>query len=58
MPVKFAGGTFLQVLLGAGDVVARGQIRDDLLSDPTSREQTCLGVGEAPLQVRHHAVVS
>ncbi len=58
MPMQLPKCAFLQVLLGRGDVVALRQIRDYLLPDPTTVEDACLGVAEAPLQIGHDAVVS
>ena len=57
VPVELADGTLLQMLLGGRDVVAGGEIGDDLLPDPAAVEQPGLGVGEAPLQVGNDAVV-
>ena len=57
MPVKFASRALFQMLLSTGDIMTGGEIRDDLLSDPAALEKPGLGIGEAPLQVRHHAVI-
>ena len=51
VPVQLANAAFGQVLLGTGDVVAGGQIGDDLLSDPATGQLAGLGVGEAPFEV-------
>lgn len=48
---------FPEVLLCGRDVVALRQVLDDLLADPAAIEDARLGVGEAPLQVRHEAAV-
>lgn len=50
-------GPLLEVLLGGSDVVALRQVLHDLLADPAAVEDAHLGVGEAPLQVGHDAVV-
>jgi hypothetical protein len=57
VPVHFAEAVLGQVLLGAGDVVAGGQVGDDLLAHPAARELTGFGVGEAPFEVRDGAGV-
>lgn len=57
MPVKLADRALAQVLLRAGNVVARGQVGDDLLAHPAAFEDARLGVGEAPFQVGHGAGV-
>jgi hypothetical protein len=49
MPVQLTDSTFLQVLLGTGDITALRQILDDLLADPAAWKEPCLGVGETPL---------
>lgn len=51
MPVQLSDGTLLEVLLGAGDVLAGGEVGDDLLAHPAAIEQTGVGVGEGPLQI-------
>lgn len=51
MPVQFANAAFGQVLLGSGDVFARGQVGDDLLAHPAAGELAGFGVGEAPLEI-------
>ena len=56
--MEFTKSTFLQVLLSSGNVVTLRQIRDDLLTDPPAIEQSCLRVGEPPLEVRYHTIVS
>lgn len=55
--MKLANGTLLQMLLRACNVVTCGQVRNDLLADPTTLEDARLGVGEAPFQVGHRAGV-
>lgn len=45
------------MLLGAGDVVGRGEISDDLLANPATLQNPSLGVGEGPLEVGHHATI-
>jgi hypothetical protein len=39
------------VLLRASDVVAGGQVGDDLFADPAAGELAGFGVGEAPFEV-------
>lgn len=38
--------------------MARGQVLNDLLTNPTSLQDPCLGVGKAPLEVRNNTIVS
>lgn len=57
MPVEFTHGPLGQVLLRRRDVMALRQVLDDLLAQPSSREQTGLRVREPPLQVWHNAVI-
>lgn len=48
--MKLAQGTLLEMQLGGGDVMALGQIGDDLLADPTAIVNVGLTLAEAPLQ--------
>lgn len=57
VPVQLADGALAQVLLGGGDVAAGGQVGDDLLARPAAVAEFDVRVGEAPLEVRHDAVV-
>ena len=57
MPVQLAQSTLLEMQLGAGDVVALGQIGDDLLADPTTIVDVGLALAEAPLQALDVATV-
>lgn len=57
MPVQLADRPLAQVLLRGGDVAAGRQVGDDLLARPAAVAELDVRVGEAPLQVRHHAVV-
>lgn len=57
MPVEFANGTLPKMLLGAGNIMAGGQILDNLLTHPAALEQPRLGVRKAPLQVGYYSVV-
>lgn len=57
MPVQLTGGALGQVLLGARNVVALGQVLDDLFADPAAIEDARLRVGEAPLQIRYEPAV-
>ena len=58
MPVELTNATFLDVLLGAGNVVAGRQVRDDLLPRPATSEDVRLGVGHAPLEINDCAAIS
>ena len=51
MPVKLTDSPLFQMLLGTGDVMARRKIRDHLLPNPASVQQTGLGVRERPFEV-------
>lgn len=51
VPVQLADAAFGQVLLGACDVVAGGQVGDDLLPHPAAGQLAGFGVGEAPFEV-------
>jgi hypothetical protein len=55
--MKFSQRPSTQVLLGSSDVATGGKIGDHLLAHPASIEDSCLGIGEAPLQVWDNAVV-
>lgn len=44
VPMKFPDGTFAQMLLRSRDVMALRQVLNDLLSYPTSLEDTSFGV--------------
>lgn len=57
MPVQLAQSTLLEMQLGAGNVVALGQIGDDLLADPTTIVDVGLALAEAPLQALDAATV-
>lgn len=57
VPVELTNGALDQVLLGTRDVMARGKILDDLLTDPTTLQKTSLGIREAPLEVGNNAIV-
>lgn len=50
MPVQFAQGALLEVQLGTGNVVALGQIGDDLLANPSTVVDVGLALAEAPFQ--------
>lgn len=58
MPVKFSECTLGEMLLCTRDVVARGQIRNHLLANPTTRKNARLGVREAPFKIGYNAIVS
>lgn len=58
MPVQFTDSTLLQVLLGTGNIMTLGEILNDLLARPATREQSGLRLREAPLDIGHEAVVS
>lgn len=57
MPVELAHGTLGQMLLRRRDVVALGQVLDDLFPQPASREELSLRIGEPPLQIGHGATI-
>lgn len=57
VPVQFADGALLQMLLSTSNVVAGRKISDDLLANPAALEDFGLGVGEAPFQIRYRAGV-
>ena len=40
VPMKFSVGAFAKMLLSGSDVFTGRQIRDDLLSDPSSRQES------------------
>ena len=56
--MKFSDSALLEMLLSTGDVMGGGKICDDLLTDPTTLQESRLGVGEAPFEVWHNALVS
>ena len=58
MPVKLAQGALLEVQLGGGEVVALGQIGNDLLADPATVVDVGLALAEAPLQALDVATIS
>ncbi len=58
MPVEFSDSSLDEMLLSARDVMAGWQILDDLFTDPTTLQETSLGVGEAPFKIGNNAVVS
>jgi hypothetical protein len=55
--MQLTDGALLEMLLSSRDVVALRKILDDLLTEPPSLEEPRLGVREAPLEVRHNAIV-
>jgi hypothetical protein len=55
--MELSDRSLLQVLLCGSDVMALRKILDDLLTDPSSRQKTRLGVAERPLQVGHDSIV-
>lgn len=57
MPVKLANRTLSQMLLSTGDVVATGQVGNHGLAHPATVQDSRLGVGEAPFEVRDYATV-
>lgn len=58
VPVKLTHSTLGQVLLSSGNVVTRRQISDDLLTNPSTVQDTGLGVGETPLEVGNDTLIS
>ena len=57
MPVQFPDGTFGQMQLRRGKVLAGREVGDHLLAHPSAFEQSFVGVGQTPLQVRNDTVV-
>ncbi len=57
MPVKLSQGALPQMLLRGSNVVTRRKVRNDLLANPTTVEDSSLGVGETPFQVGHDTIV-
>lgn len=57
MPMQLAIGTLLQMLLGTRNIMAGWQIRDDLLSGPTTIEKSRSGITETPSQIWDEATV-
>lgn len=57
VPVKLAEGALPEMKLGSSNVVALGQISDDLLADPTTIVDVGLALTEAPLQALDAATV-
>jgi hypothetical protein len=58
VPVKLANRALSQVLLRGRDVLAAGQVGDDLLAHPATLQEPRPRVGEAPFEVRYHTRVS
>jgi hypothetical protein len=56
--MELTDSALLEMQLGTGNVVALGQISDDLLADPASVEDLVLGLAEAPFHVWNAASVS
>lgn len=57
MPMKFPQSPPFEMQLSGSNVSARRKIGHDLFPHPPSWENSCLGVGEAPLEVWDHSVV-
>jgi hypothetical protein len=57
VPMELTNATFLDVLLGAGDILAGRQVRDDLLPRPATSEDVRLGIGHAPLEIDDIATI-
>jgi hypothetical protein len=55
--VKFTNGAFDKMLLSTRDVMTRGKVLNDLLTNPATLQEASLGVGEAPFEVRNNTVV-
>lgn len=56
--MQLPDGSFLKMLLCSRDVMALGQVLNDLLADPASIQDTGFGVGKPPFQIRDNSVVS
>lgn len=57
MPVQLSNGSFLEMLLGASNIMTCRQVRYDLLSCPPAIEDSGFGITEAPLEVHDGAAV-
>lgn len=58
VPVQFADSAFLQMLLGACNIMTLGQVLNDLLPRPAAWEQPSLRLRKAPLDIGHKAIIS
>jgi len=56
--MQLSDGTLLQMLLRSRNIMACRQVCDDLLASPSTIENPCFGVTEAPFQIWHDAIVS
>jgi hypothetical protein len=57
VPMKFSVCALLDMLLSSSDIMTLWQVLDDLLTNPTTIQQTRLGVREAPFEVWHDTIV-
>lgn len=57
MPVELTVSTLLQVLLRSRDVFARRDVRNHLLTDPTSVVDFCFRIRKAPFQVGDQSTI-
>lgn len=55
--MQLSNSTLLQVLLSPRNIVALRKVLKDLFSGPTTWEEPCLGVREAPFDIGNIAVV-
>lgn len=55
--MKLTDSTLLQVLLSPSNISALGNIRDNLLTRPASREDVGFGIRKTPLQVGNIASI-
>jgi hypothetical protein len=51
MPMKLTRSAFLQMLLSSRNIMALGQILQDLFADPSAVENLGFGVGKPPFQI-------
>jgi hypothetical protein len=45
------------MLLGTSNIMTLGQVLDDLLSGPTAREQSSLGLRKAPFDIGNKSII-
>lgn len=55
--MQFAKSPFLQMLLSCSNIVTSRQVCNDLLSNPSTRQDPGFWVGKAPFQIDNHAIV-
>lgn len=55
--MQLADSALLQMLLGTCNIMALGQVLNDLLPRPAAWEQPGLRLGKAPLDIGHKAII-